>query len=293
MDGKSNSEQILEQIKEGISYTIGKQPVLDAPRLDMVLIGDDFASQKYVEFKEKAAKKVGIDGQIQRLPSNATKEEIINLVERLNQDKKVTGFMIQLPLPDRSMEEEVLERILPEKDADGLTATNLGRLFQNAKEVKYVAPATSLAVEQLLGNYGFRGEILKSLNVVVLGASKIVGLPIAGLLINKGATVTVCHEYTQNEKAITKKADILISATGIPKLVKADWVKEGVVVVDVGLSKDPETGEVCGDVDFDNVSPKCSHISRVYGGVGPMTVACLMLNTFVIWARKNDISKDL
>lgn len=285
LDGKEIAEQILHDLEAEIKQLSILNPKLKQPRLDMVLVGDDFASQKYVEYKELAAKKIGMQGRIRNLSANATKSEIITLIKQLNVDPEVTGFMVQLPLPDRAFEEEVLEAIDPDKDADGLTAINLGRLFQDAKDVVYTAPATAIAVQKLLENYGMGASFLKSKNVVVLGASKIVGLPIAGLLINSGATVTVCHEFTQDEANISSKADILICATGVPHLVKKDWVKDGAVVVDVGLSKDEVTGKVYGDVDFENVASKCSYISKVYGGVGPMTVASLMWNTIQIWKR--------
>jgi methylenetetrahydrofolate dehydrogenase (NADP+)/methenyltetrahydrofolate cyclohydrolase len=290
LDGKNIAEQILQELKNKIESELAQNPLLRQPRLDMVLVGDDFASQKYVEYKEKAAQKIGMLGNIIRIDLLSTKDQVLSQIAQLNANKSVTGFMVQLPLPDRTMEEEILESILPSKDVDGLTATNLGRLFQNAKDVAYTAPATAIAVQQLLLHYGFDDTYLQSKNVVVLGASKIVGLPIAGLLINAGATVTVCHKLTQDEVGITREADIVISATGIPKLVKAEWVKEGAIVVDVGLSKDPLTGEVCGDVDFENVAPKCSYISKVYGGVGPMTVASLMLNTYNLWERDSHLT---
>jgi methylenetetrahydrofolate dehydrogenase (NADP+)/methenyltetrahydrofolate cyclohydrolase len=288
LDGKVIADQMLLELKGKIDSDLRSNPLLKRPQLDMVIVGDDFASQKYIEYKEKAAQRAGILGKIIRLPANSSRMLIIDQIKELNQDENITGFMLQLPLPDRSMEESVLERILPAKDVDGLTATNLGRLFQNSKEIKYTAPATAVAVLRLLSSYGFDENFMKSKNIVILGASKIVGLPIAAMLINAGATVTLCNEFTVNEVDHTRMADILISAVGVANLVKDDWVKEGAIVVDVGLSKDPITGLMCGDIDFENVAPKCHYISKSSGGVGPMTVASLMLNTYELWKGKLD-----
>jgi methylenetetrahydrofolate dehydrogenase (NADP+)/methenyltetrahydrofolate cyclohydrolase len=243
------------------------------PRLDLILVGDDFASVKYVQIKEQKAKELGIECQTHHLEQDSTTEEVVNLVKTLNAFDEVDGFMVQLPLPSHIDTNAVLESIEPRKDVDGLTSVNLGRLFQN--DPKAIPPATPLGIMKLLDEY----EIdVFGKKVVILGASNIVGVPLGAILLRRDATVTICNSRTVNIQEIAKTADILISATGVPLLVKSEFLKEGVVVIDVGSNKHPETGKLVGDVDWEDVQGIPSYITPVPGGVGPMTVVSLMLN---------------
>lgn len=266
LDGKKISEKIYAKISERTAK-MGKKP-----RLDIIIVGDDYASQKYVSMKEKTAHQIGFDGIVHQFPADAIADQITNKIKELNSDNDINGFMIQLPMPAHLDSQKLVNLIDPAKDVDGLTDQNLGRLFANRP---YLNPATAQGVIRLLEEYNINVE---GKNAVVIGKSAIVGMPIAGLLMAKNATVTVCHSKTVNTKEIASKTDILVSATGVAHLVKEDWVKEGAIVIDVGIEKDPKTGKLVGDVDFDNVAPKCSYITPVPGGTGPMTIACLMEN---------------
>jgi methylenetetrahydrofolate dehydrogenase (NADP+)/methenyltetrahydrofolate cyclohydrolase len=271
LDGKRTSQKILDEISHKV-----ERIALDgqkAPRLDLILVGDDFASVKYVQIKEQKAKELGIDCQTHRLREDSTTDEVVNLVKTLNAFGEVDGFMVQLPLPDHIDTNAVLESIEPRKDVDGLTSVNLGRLFQN--DPKAIPPATALGIMKLLDEYKI--DIFGK-RVVILGASNIVGVPLEAILLRRDATVTVCNSKTANISEIAKTADILISATGVPLLVNSEFLKKGVVVIDVGSNKHPKTGRLVGDVDWEDIQGIPSYITPVPGGVGPMTVASLMLN---------------
>ncbi len=275
LDGKSLSIQLLEDLKQKIDALDSK------PRLDIILVGDDPASQKYVENKQKKAQIVGIDGQIHQLPSDSSQTQIIELIKTLNQDDKVTAFMLQLPLPNSSFDlSQILNSIDPKKDADGLTATNLGLLYQN--DPLALAPATALGIIKMLQHYQLDVQGKKA---VIIGRSPIVGLPLAALLNNLNSTVTICHSHTQNLSQICADADILVSAVGKANFVTPDMVKKGAIVIDVGTNYD-SSGHLCGDVNFNQVSPISSYITPVPGGVGPMTIASLLWNTYNIFVRK-------
>jgi methylenetetrahydrofolate dehydrogenase (NADP+)/methenyltetrahydrofolate cyclohydrolase len=271
LDGKRTSQKMLEGISSKVErIALGGKRV---PRLDLILVGDDFASVKYVQIKEQKAKELGIECQTHHLEQDSTTEEVVNLVKTLNAFDEVDGFMVQLPLPSHIDTNAVLESIEPRKDVDGLTSVNLGRLFQN--DPKAIPPATPLGIMKLLDEY----EIdVFGKKVVILGASNIVGVPLGAILLRRDATVTICNSRTVNIQEIAKTADILISATGVPLLVKSEFLKEGVVVIDVGSNKHPETGKLVGDVDWEDVQGIPSYITPVPGGVGPMTVVSLMLN---------------
>ncbi len=271
IDGKRTSQKILDNISSKI-----ERVVLDGekvPRLDLILVGDDFASVKYVQIKEQRARELGIDCQTHHLKEDSTTEEVVNLVKTLNAFNEVDGFMVQLPLPSHIDTNVVLESIEPRKDVDGLTSVNLGRLFQN--DPKAIPPATPLGIMKLLDEYKI--DVFGK-RVVILGASNIVGVPLSAMLLRRDATVTICNSKTANIQEIAKTADILISATGVPLLVNSEFLKEGVVVIDVGSNKHPKTGKLVGDVDWEDVQGIPSYITPVPGGVGPMTVASLMLN---------------
>ncbi len=268
LDGKITSKKILDQITSDLSA------VSIPPRLDIVLVGDNPASLKYVNLKKTIGHQIGIKVNIHTLPKNTNTVTVLNLIHQLNQDHQVTGLIVQLPLPPQLNTSSILHAIDSQKDVDGLSPTNLGLLFQD--NPKALVSATPLGIIKLLENYDIP---LNGKNAVVVGRSPMVGLPLLALLKNRHATVTLAHSHTKNLSSICKKADILISATGKPNLITADFVKKDAVVVDVGYPQ--------GDVNFDTVAPKCSYISPVPGGTGPMTVACLMLNILKIY--KNNV----
>jgi methylenetetrahydrofolate dehydrogenase (NADP+)/methenyltetrahydrofolate cyclohydrolase len=271
LDGKRTSQKMLEGISSKVErIALGGKRV---PRLDLILVGDDFASVKYVQIKEQKARELGIECQTHHLEQDSTTEEVVNLVKTLNAFDEVDGFMVQLPLPSHIDTNAVLESIEPRKDVDGLTSVNLGRLFQN--DPKAIPSATPLGIMKLLDEYEI--EVFGK-RVVILGASNIVGVPLGAILLRRDATVTICNSRTVNIQEVAKTADILISATGVPLLVKSEFLKEGVVVIDVGSNKHPETGKLVGDVDWEDVQGIPSYITPVPGGVGPMTVVSLMLN---------------
>ena len=271
LDGKRTAQKILDEISSKVErIALDEKRV---PRLDLILVGDDFASVKYVQIKEQKARELGIECQTHHLEQDSTTEEVVNLVKTLNAFGDVDGFMVQLPLPDHIDTNAVLESIEPRKDVDGLTSVNLGRLFQN--DPKAIPPATPLGIMKLLDEYTI--DVFGK-KVVILGASNIVGVPLGAILLRRDATVTICNSRTVNIQKVAKTGDILISATGVPLLVKSEFLKEGVVVIDVGSNKHPETGKLVGDVDWENIQGIPSYITPVPGGVGPMTVASLMLN---------------
>jgi methylenetetrahydrofolate dehydrogenase (NADP+)/methenyltetrahydrofolate cyclohydrolase len=271
LDGKNISQRILDSISDEVRNI--RKDGKRIPRLDMILVGDDYGSIKYVGMKEKTAIEVGIEGKVHHLDNDVNTLDVINLVESLNKSEEVDGYMIQLPLPEHINTNLVLDSIAPQKDVDGLTPTNLGKLFQ--KDKSSIPPATPLGIMKLLEAYNIKtfGK-----NVVILGASNIVGTPLAAMMLEKNATVTLCNSHTVDIQNITKNADILISATGNPLLIKKHFLKDDCVVVDVGSNKHPETGKLVGDVDWQDVQGVPSYITPVPGGVGPMTIACLMLN---------------
>ncbi|MCK4269357.1 MAG: bifunctional methylenetetrahydrofolate dehydrogenase/methenyltetrahydrofolate cyclohydrolase FolD [Methanogenium sp.] len=273
LDGKKLSQKRLEILKEKIDES-GLYP-----RLATVIVGEDPASQMYVRMKHRACEQVGIGSIGVELPGDVTTEKVIGEVKRLNNDPDITGILVQLPLPPQVDTEAVIEAVSPEKDVDGFHPFNLGRLFSGNPE--YV-PCTPAGIMTLFDEYAIKPE---RKNAVVLGRSVDVGRPMAALLINANATVTVCHSWTTDLKEQIKKADILVSAIGKAKFVRASMIKEGAVVIDVGINHD-ENGKLCGDVDFEAVKDIASAITPVPGGVGPMTIATLMENTFKA-AQKN------
>jgi methylenetetrahydrofolate dehydrogenase (NADP+) / methenyltetrahydrofolate cyclohydrolase len=271
LDGKKTSEKILDRISsevENISMS-GERP----PRLDIILVGDDYGSIKYVEMKERRARELGISCQTHHLEKDIGTEEVLNLVKTLNAFNEVDGFLVQLPLPDHIDTNLVLDSIDPKKDVDGLTSVNLGKLFK--KDSTAIPPATPLGIMKLLEEYKI--DVFGK-RVVILGTSKIVGIPLSAMMIEKKATVTMCNSKTVDIEGVSRDADILISAVGIPDFVKKSFLKEGVVLIDVGSNKDPDTGELVGDIDWEDVQGIPSYITPVPGGVGPMTVVCLMEN---------------
>jgi len=270
LDGKTLSENIREEINRKVKAITSKG--YREPTLAVVLVGNDPASHIYVRNKRRACEKVGIKSLFYHLPENTTTLELLDLIAYLNSEEKVDGILVQLPLPKHISQQEVILSISPRKDVDGFHPENMGRLV--ARIEGGFVPCTPLGIDLLLKHYRID---LKGKDVVIVGAGFIVGRPLALLMLWRGATVCVCHIHTKDITVYTKKADILISATGVPHLIKGDMIKEGAVVVDVGISKLGD--KVVGDVDFESVKHKASAITPVPGGVGPMTITALLLNT--------------
>ena len=266
IDGKAYALQLRERLKIKITERD------KTPGLAVVIVGSDPASQIYVRNKIKACAEVGIRSYSYELPETATQKELETLLDALATDPQVDGILLQLPLPKGFDAEAAMSKIPFEKDVDGFSAQNLGLLTLHKERM---VACTPLGVMKLLENEGVE---LSGKHAVVLGRSDTVGKPMAMLLLNANATVTVCHSKTKNIREICKTADILVSAVGKAKFVTADMVKQGAVVIDVGMNRD-ETGKLCGDVDFEAVKEKCSLITPVPGGVGPMTITMLMYNT--------------
>ena len=268
IDGKKISQEIKDELKEKVATLKEKGKTFT---LAVIQVGDDPASSVYVGNKKKACAYIGIESLSYELPQETTQEELLKLVGELNENHSVGGILVQLPLPEHIDEEKVLLAIAPEKDVDGFHPTNVGNLSIGRPGFVSCTPA---GVIQLLKRSGIE---IEGKECVVLGRSNIVGKPMAMLLLRENGTVTVCHSRTKNLKEITKRADILVVAIGKPKFVDASYVKEGAVVIDVGIHRN-ENNKLCGDVDFDSVAPHTSAITPVPGGVGPMTIAMLMNN---------------
>ncbi len=268
-DGKAVREYNLDKIAEQVAV-LKEKGVL--PTLAVIIVGSDPASRIYVNNKKAACERTGMRSLEYSLPEETTTEELLELIDKLNADKEVNGILCQLPVPKHIDKNAVLERILPEKDVDCFHPENVGRLSIGNGEL---VPCTPMGMVKLLEyeNIDPTGK-----HCVIIGRSDIVGKPMAMLMLARNATVSICHSKTVNLAEITKQADILVAAVGIAKFVKADMVKEGAIVLDVGMDRD-ENGKLCGDVDFDEVKEKASFITPVPGGVGPMTIAMLMRNT--------------
>lgn len=280
LDGKAVSLKVKESVKVR-AEELKKFGV--EPTLAVVLVGEDKASQTYVRAKEKACNEYGIKSVAHRLSENTTQNELLALINVLNLDDSIHGILVQLPLPKHIDTNVVLAAIDPQKDVDGFHAVNVGKLVSG---LDGFVPCTPLGVMEILKEYGIE---VAGLNAVVIGRSNIVGKPMANLLLNASATVTVTHSKTKNLKEICKSADLIVAAIGRPFFLKADMVKDGAVVVDVGINR-LDDGRLVGDVDFDEVAPKCSYITPVPGGVGPMTIAMLLNNT--ILAAQAKIAKN-
>lgn len=248
------------------------------PHFCVINIGDDPASAVYVRTKKRKAEKLGIQQDIFQLPSSTTEAEVFALIDRLNQDPEINGIMVQLPMPKHLDPEKVLDRIDPEKDVDGLTSTNVGRLWQGSH---FVEPATAAGIIALLKHYGVE---LTGKNCVIIGRSNIVGKPLAALMLEENATVSILHSKTQNLAKLTKTADILVSAVGQAGFVTKDMIKPGAVVIDVGINR--VDGKLVGDVAFDEVSPLVKMITPVPGGIGPITVEFLMEGVIKLTRRQ-------
>ena len=271
LDGKAVSLKVKENVKVR-AEELKKFGV--EPTLAVILVGEDKASQTYVRAKEKACNEYGIKSVAHRLSENTTQAELLALINVLNLDDSIHGILVQLPLPKHIDTNTVLATIDPAKDVDGFHAVNVGKLVSG---LDGFVPCTPLGVMEILKEYGID---VAGLNAIVIGRSNIVGKPMTNLLLNASATVTITHSKTKNLKEICKNADLIVAAIGKPFFLKADMVKEGAVVVDVGINR-LDDGRLVGDVDFEEVAPKCSYITPVPGGVGPMTIAMLLNNTIL------------
>lgn len=269
LNGREISEEIRKELKIKVEKL--KQNGIQ-PGLAVILVGNNPASRIYVNNKKKACEEVGIRSFEYVLPEETSEEELIQLVEVLNKDKSVHGILIQLPLPKQIDAENVLLRISPDKDVDAFHPFNVGRIMIGDY---YFLPCTPAGIMEILQRTGID---LAGKECVVVGRSNIVGKPMAMLLLHSNATVTICHSKTKDLKDVCRRADVLVVAVGKPKLVNADFVKNGAVVIDVGMNR-LENGKLCGDVDFDSVAEKASYITPVPGGVGPMTISMLLKNT--------------
>jgi methylenetetrahydrofolate dehydrogenase (NADP+)/methenyltetrahydrofolate cyclohydrolase len=270
IDGKALAQKVQESVAKEVEAL--KQEKNIVPGLAVILVGDDPASHAYVNMKAKACEKVGFYSITHNMPDTISQDEIIATIEMINANPRIDGILVQLPLPKHIDTDKILEVIDPKKDVDGFHAYNVGRLVTGLDSF---VPCTPLGVMKMFEEYdiGLEGK-----DVCVVGASNIVGKPMASLLLNANATVTVTHIYTKDLKAHTSRADIVVVGVGVPGLIKEDMVKEGAIIIDIGINR-LESGKLVGDVDFEPVSKKCSYITPVPGGVGPMTIAMLLSNT--------------
>ena len=280
IDGKKVSAEVKETVRQQTLQL--KNDYNITPGLAVVIVGDDPASRVYVNNKKKACEVVGFKSEEYALPAETTQEELLDLVKKLNTKEDINGILVQLPLPKHLDDKAVIEAIDPKKDVDAFHAVNVGKIMLGEYDF---LPCTPAGVMEMLHSYGISVE---GRECVVIGRSNIVGKPMGMLLLHENGTVTICHSRTKNLAEVCRRADILVAAVGIPKFVKADMVKDGAVVIDVGMDRD-ENGKLCGDVDFENVKEKCSFITPVPGGVGPMTISTLMKNTLKACKLQNNI----
>lgn len=279
IDGKLVSQSVKDEVK---AETLAlKEKGIDIT-LAVIIVGDDPASRVYVNNKKKACEYVGFKSLEYALPADTTQEQLMALVDELNSREDVNGILCQLPLPKHLDEKAVIEAISPKKDVDAFHAVNVGKIMIGEYDF---LPCTPAGVMEMLSYYDID---VTGKNCVVIGRSNIVGKPMGMLLLHKNGTVTITHSRTVDLKNVTNKADVLVAAIGKAKFVTEDMVKDGAVVIDVGMNRD-ENGKLCGDVDFDNVAPKCSYITPVPGGVGPMTIAVLMKNTLKACKLQNNL----
>ena len=287
IDGKDYASRLRGKLKIAINDLRKKYKI--TPGLAVVLVGNDPASEIYVRNKGIQTKEAGMNSFEYRLPENTSEDDLLAKVEELNSDRSVNGILVQFPVPKHMEQQKIIEKILPSKDVDGLHPVNSGYLASGLKGLVPCTPqGASLLIKDSLPS-------LSGLHAVIVGRSNLVGKPIAQLLLRENCTVTICHSKTKNLKEVCLSADVLVAAVGISELVKEDWVKDGAVVIDVGINRlpAPENGEgktkLVGDVDFERIKNKASAITPVPGGVGPMTIACLLLNTLEATCVQNNI----
>ena len=278
IDGKAISEQLRDKLREEVAALSERGA---KPCLAVIIVGEDPASKVYVRNKERACKQLGMDSILLRLPESTTQEELLGEVRRLNADRAVNGVLVQLPLPAHLDEQAVLREISPEKDVDGFHAVNAGRLMQGERCTVACTPAGCL---DLIRSTGVK---IEGAEAVVVGRSNIVGKPMAMLLLQNNATVTICHSRTRNLAEVTRRADILLAAVGRPRMITGDMIKPGAVVIDVGINR--VDGKLVGDVDFESAQEVAGWITPVPGGVGPMTITGLMRNTIAATRMQHGI----
>jgi len=271
IDGKKTAADIRQEIKDNVKVLAAERGV--TPGLAVVLVGDDPASRIYVNYKEKACREVGFYSKEHTLPAETTEQELLDIIAALNADDEIHGILVQLPLPDQIRAEAVIEAIDPRKDVDGFHPYNVGRLFSGNPYHRSCTPA---GIIELLDRYGIG---IEGKNAVIVGRSAIVGKPLSMMLLQRHATITVCHTRTKDLAAETRRADILVAAAGKAEMIRGDMISDGTVVIDVGVNR-LEGKKLVGDVAFDEASLKASYITPVPGGVGPMTIAMLLSNTF-------------
>ena len=278
ISGKEISVKIKDQLKEEVSKIKETYPRL--PKLVVILVGDNQASQTYVRNKERGCQYIGIESEILRHDASFSEIELLQEINDLNNDDTVDGILVQLPLPQHINEEKVLDAIVPSKDVDGFHPENVAKLFLGQHSLVPCTPKGMMVLLEEI-NYDLAGK-----EVVIVGRSNIVGKPVALLCLQKNATVTIAHSQTKDLKAVCSRADVLIAAIGKPKFFNHEYVKDGAVVLDVGINRD-ENNKLCGDVDFDDVKDKVSAITPVPGGIGPMTITMLMKNTIESFYHRN------
>ncbi|HGZ70720.1 MAG TPA: bifunctional methylenetetrahydrofolate dehydrogenase/methenyltetrahydrofolate cyclohydrolase FolD [Nitratifractor sp.] len=276
LDGKKLAKKIESSIAQEVEELKDKGIV---PGLAAILVGDDPASHTYVSMKEKSCKNAGFYSIVHKMPNTISQDEIIDTIKMINNNPRIDGILVQLPLPEHIDTTKILEVVDPKKDVDGFHPYNMGRVVEN---LPAFAPCTPVGVMEIFKEYSID---LEGKDICIVGASNIVGKPMAALLLNANATVTVTHIYTKDLAKHTKAADIVIVGVGVPNLIKEDMVKDGAIVIDIGINR-LESGKLVGDVDFENVSQKCSYITPVPGGVGPMTIAMLLSNTLQAAKRR-------
>jgi len=270
IDGKAVAQKVRDEVKAGVAAFVAAHG--RAPGLHVVLVGDDQASAVYVRNKEKAAEEIGMAGKVYRLPASTSEGELLSLVEQLNADDTVDGILVQFPVPAQISQTRVIETISAAKDVDGLHPASVGALWAGADGLVSCTPSGCM---RLLREAGVK---LSGANAVVVGRSNLVGKPVAALLLAENATVTLAHSKTRDLGAVCRQADVLVAAVGREALIKGDFIKPGAAVIDVGMNRNA-AGKLCGDVDFDAAEKVAGFITKVPGGVGPMTIACLLENT--------------
>lgn len=272
IDGKATAQEVLDTLKSAIEASMG------TPCLAVILIGDDPASHVYVSHKIKMCEKLGLESIEKRLPADVTQETVKDVIHELNNDNSVHGILLQLPLPDHLDDNALIQEISPAKDVDGLTAENVGKLVSGLDCFVPCTPqGCQILLQKTLGD-------MTGKHAVIIGRSLLFGKPMAQLMLQENCTVTTAHSKTKDLPEICRQADILIAAVGREKMVQKEWIKEGACVIDVGVNR-MENGKLCGDVDFENVKEVTSSITPVPGGVGPMTIACLMKNTLKAYEK--------
>ena len=273
LDGKKLSEEIQEELKPRINILLENNK---RPGLGVVLVGNLIESETYVNMKQKACLKLGIMSKVHRFSEEVNEELVIDTIQKMNQNPLIHGILVQLPLPEHFNTNKILNTIHPTKDVDGMGTMNAGKLFQNQEALFY--SCTPRGCIELMDEYSIR---LRGRNITIIGSSNLVGLPLSMMLLNKGATVTICNINTRDIREHIQHADILITCCGVPHIIKEEWVNEGTIVIDIGINKVEDSSKkngyrLVGDVDFENVKNKASYITPVPGGVGPMTIAILM-----------------